>query len=69
MAELDTPALQKLLSANLPLHAIIENEVRLTPFGQITFTLMVKDGVAQIETLNIIKSRRRRYGLDKEKDL
>lgn len=66
MAEQDTQALRKLLLKNLPFHAAIENEVRLTPFGQLTFTVMVRDGVAQIETLNIVKSRRKRYKLDKK---
>lgn len=61
-------ALRKLLSKNLPLHIIVENEVNQTPFGQITFNVEIRDGKAIIETLNIVKNRRRRYkGVDKEK--
>lgn len=63
MAE-NTQALQELLSKNLLFHTIIENEVRLTPFGQITFSGVVKDGVVQIESLNLVKTRRRKYKLD-----
>ena len=63
--EQDTRALQKLLLKNLPLHIIIENEARITPFGQITVNVVLKNGIAMIGTLNIIKSRRRRYKLDK----
>lgn len=59
----DTEELLKFLSKNLKLHTIIENEVRLTPYGQLTFNIILKDGVAQVETLNIIKNRRRRYKL------
>ena len=53
--------LNKLLELNLPLHIIIESEVQRTPFGQITFTVLIKDGVSQLGTLNIVKNRRRRY--------
>ena len=63
--EKDTSALQKLLERNLPFHMVISNEVRLTPFGQLTFNVMLKDGVVQLETLNLVKSRRRKYNLDR----
>lgn len=58
--------LNQLLKKNIGLHMIVENEVRQTPFGQITFNIELKDGVARIETLNVVKSRRYKYQLDKE---
>jgi hypothetical protein len=53
--------LAELLSRNLPLHLITENEVRRTPFGQITFNVVILNGVAKMDTLNIVKNRRRKY--------
>jgi len=53
--------LRKLLSPNLPLHIIIENEVGQTQYGQITFNVILKDSEAHIETLNIVKNKRIRY--------
>jgi len=66
MPEKSTLALNELLTRNIPLHIIISNEVRQTPYGTITFNVMVKDGVAMVDTLNIVKNRRRRYQLDKK---
>lgn len=62
----DMQALSELLKQNLPFHILIENEVRRTPFGQLTFNIMIKDGVAQTGTLNLVKSRRRKYSLTKD---
>lgn len=53
--------LKRSLSKNSPLHLIVENEVRQTPFGQITFNVEIVNGEARIETLNIVKNRRRKY--------
>ena len=61
-------ALQKLLQHNLPFHLLIENEVRQTPFGQLTFNVMLKDGIVQIETINLVRSRRRKYKLTGDDD-
>jgi len=58
--------LLKKLQSNTSLHLVVENEVRQTPFGQITFTVQVKNSVAQIETLNVVKNRRRKYDGRKE---
>lgn len=58
--------LNKLLEKNILLHTIVENEVRQTPFGQITFNVEVRDGVAIIPTINIVKNRRRKYNLTKD---
>lgn len=60
-------SLNKSLSKNTGLHLVVENEVNKTPFGQITFTCTVIDGVVQLDTLNVVKNKRRRYqGLTKE---
>lgn len=63
MSKENTLALRKLLSPNLPLHIILENEVVQTQYGQITFNVIIKDGKAHIETLNIVKNKRIRYKL------
>lgn len=49
------------IQRNGSLHLILENEVRQTPFGQITFTVEIQNGVARIETLNCVKNIRRKY--------
>lgn len=53
--------LRQFLSKNLPLHAILANEITQTPYGTITVNVEVKDGVAQLNTLNLVKNRRKRY--------
>lgn len=53
--------LKQSLLKNLQLHLIVENEVRETPFGQITFNVELHDGVADVATINIVKNRRRKY--------
>lgn len=58
--------LQKLLSKNTSLHAILENEVNQTPFGTITVNIQLKDGVAILPSLQIVKQRRRKYELPKK---
>jgi hypothetical protein len=57
--------LNQMLKNNLPLHMIIENEVRKTPFGQITVNVELINGVAKLETLNIVKNKRIKYDLTK----
>ena len=57
--------LNQLLLKNIGLHIIIENEVRLTPFGQITFNIKLTNEVADLTTINVVKQRRRRYDLTK----
>lgn len=54
-----------LLSKNIALHAVIENEVNLTPYGELTVNVAVRDGVAMLESLNIVKRKRKRYKFDK----
>ena len=61
MPKLNISVLNKLLSRNLPFHIIIENEIRQSPYGQQTYNVVIQNGTARLETLNIVKSRRRRY--------
>ena len=58
---LPTQDLKQLLSANFLLHLIIANEVKLTPYGTITVNIEIKDGIADIKTINIVKNRRKKY--------
>ncbi|MBM3120112.1 MAG: hypothetical protein FJ006_11325 [Chloroflexi bacterium] len=66
MSTLESTAKQ-LLYRNLPLHLAIETEVSRTQYGQITFNVIIRDGVAQMNSLNIVKNKRIRYkaGIDK----
>ena len=59
--------LQKLLSRNLAFHAVISQEVKETPYGQITFNIVLKNGEAQLSTLNIVSNKRTKY-LTSDKD-
>lgn len=70
MPELDK-ALMELIKNNIAFHTIIENEVRLTPYGQITVNVEVVDGKAVLTTINLVKNRRYRYDsrLDKKQDV
>jgi hypothetical protein len=58
---INTLALNQLLSKNIPLHAIVAHEVNQTPYGTITFNVVLQSGVARLETLNIVKNKRKRY--------
>ena len=61
-------ALRELLKKNLPLHLILQTETSQTPFGQITVNVEIKDGVAQLDTINIVKNRRKKYQMSKESE-
>ena len=56
-----TEQLKELLHRNFLLHLIIENEVKLLKYGTITINVNLKDGIAQIETINIVKNKRIKY--------
>jgi len=53
--------LRELLKNNLLFHAILNWEIKETPWGQITVNVQLKDGIAQIDTINIVKNRRKKY--------
>ena len=53
--------LHQLLEKNLIFHLLLEREVEETPFGQITFNFVIKDGVVDTKTLNIVKNVRKKY--------
>lgn len=61
-------ALRELLKKNIPLHLILASEISQTPFGQITVNVTLVNGVAQIETINVVKNRRRKYQAAKESE-
>jgi len=63
MLKENTSELQRLLSPKLPLHIILENEVEQMQYGQITFNVVLSNGEAHIETMNIVKNKRLRYKL------
>lgn len=45
-------------------------EVNKTPYGQITVNVRLKDGVAQLDTVNIVKTVRKKYkSIDKNKQI
>ena len=50
---------------NLLFHAIIENEIRQSPFGQQTYNAVLRNGEVVIESVNVVKQRRIKYKLDK----
>ena len=60
--------LQKLLSRNLAFHAVISQEVKETPYGQITFNIVLKNGEALLNTLNIVSNKRTKYLTEKSGD-
>jgi len=55
--------LQNKLIKNLAFHAIVTNEVNSTPYGQITVNVQLKDGNVLLDTLNIVKNRRKKYSV------
>lgn len=57
----NTEQLVSQLSNNLLLHAILEQEAVKMGYGQIMVNVEIKDGVADIKTLNIVINQRIRY--------
>ena len=57
----NTEALASQLSKNLLLHTILEQEAIKMGYGQIMVNVEIKDGVADIKTLNIVINQRIRY--------
>ena len=50
-----------LLNPNVRLHALVELITQKTEFGEVTFTVMIKDGVADLKTLNTVIRKRYKY--------
>lgn len=46
---------------NIAFHGLLEREVEKTPFGTITVNVKLKKGEVDLNTLNIVKNRRRKY--------
>lgn len=51
----------RLLHKNLPFHAILEQEVKAMQYGQATVNVIVRNGVVDLSTLNIVVTKRIRY--------
>ena len=45
----------------LQFHAVLEAEVMRLKYGQITFNVMIKNGIPLMDTINIVKQRRYKY--------
>lgn len=56
-----TEELHSQLSQNLLFHAILEQEAQTLRYGQISVNVELKDGVAILETLNIVLNQRIKY--------
>ena len=48
---------------NLLFHTIIEKEIYKIGYGQLTFNVVLKDGVALTKTMRVTRSRRKKYPL------
>jgi hypothetical protein len=42
-------------------HRIIENEAKGIKYGTLTFTIIIKDGIPLLNTLNITRNKRLKY--------
>ncbi len=49
------------METNLAFHAIVEREINQLEFGQIDVTVIIKDGLVALPTINILKSKRIKY--------
>ena len=50
-----------LLSPNAKLHAAIELDAQKTEFGEITYTVVLRGGVADLSTINTVIRKRYKY--------
>jgi hypothetical protein len=46
---------------NLVFHTILEREVQRMQYGQISVNVVLKDGIADLHTLNLVTNKRIRY--------
>lgn len=56
-----TRELNGLVGENQVLHMIIEREVQKMGYGNITVNVELKNGVANLKTLNLVTNKRIRY--------
>lgn len=56
-----SPELSRHLDKNLAFHAILESQSAKMRYGQISVTVVVKDGIAQLSTLSLVLNQRIRY--------
>ena len=59
--QVNTRELLSHLSKNALLHLILSTEVKKMQYGQLTVNVMLKNGIADISTLNIVTNKRIRY--------
>jgi hypothetical protein len=50
-----------LMNPNVKLHAIVEMITQQTEFGEITFTVNIKNGEADVKSLNTVVRKRYKY--------
>lgn len=50
---------------SLGFHTLIEKEVKQIHYGELTFNVFLKDGVAILKTMRVTRRRRIKYPLDK----
>jgi hypothetical protein len=53
--------LHSALSKNIALHTILESEAIKMVYGQMSVNVVIKDGIADLSTLNIVVNKRNRY--------
>ncbi len=54
-------ALHDIIKKNKLFHLILLMETNKTPYGQITVNVQLHDGIALIDSINIVKTRRKKY--------
>lgn len=50
---------------NVEFHAIIEQEVVMMEYGQMTVNVQIEDGKPILKSLSLVKSKRKKYTIDK----
>jgi len=53
--------LNKQLEKNINLHIVLENQIQQMEYGQMTLTVQLSNGTAQMTTLNLVKQKRKKY--------
>ena len=59
---MDNPQVEKIITE---FFTIIEHEVQKMEYGTMTINVQVGQGLPITQTINIVKSKRRRYKIDK----
>lgn len=51
------------LEKNLMFHVLVEKIVQETQYGNVTFNIRLKDGVVDLQSLNIVRNKRIKYNI------